>query len=311
MAGETVFASIGCANCHTPAFSTPDDPSLEGALRDRTLRPYSDFLLHDMGQAADFIEQGAAQPRELRTAPLWGLRVRDPVWHDGRVGGGTFADRMVAAIGEHDSVGSEAQASAQAFDALLQADKDDLVAFLGSLGRAEFDHDGDNDVDDLDYTSFQACFTGPGTFFTPDDPCSISDVDQDGDVDDDDFDLFLAAAEGEAGRVPDGLAVAGVPLSVESLGGDQVRLIWGASCSAGDIDYQVYSGTLGQFTGHTPDTCNTGGTTEHITSAPGSRYFLVVPANGFREGSYGTDSSGAPRSPGAAACLPQSHGACE
>ena len=55
MTGETIFNNIGCADCHTPSFITSNDAQLEDAIRNKTIRPYSDFLLHDMGSAADFI----------------------------------------------------------------------------------------------------------------------------------------------------------------------------------------------------------------------------------------------------------------
>jgi len=310
MSGETQFNNAGCVSCHVASFQTPDDAGLEDAIRNKTVKPYSDFLLHDMGLAADFIEQGAAGPRELRTPPLWGLRVRDPLWHDGRVAGGTFESRMLAAIAEHDSLNSEAEASAQAFNALLATGKDALVAFLDSLGRAEFDHDGDNDVDAADYLLFDACFTGPGSFYTADDACAIFDVDQDGDVDDDDFDVFLAAAEGDAGEVPGDVPAS--QLTVNPDGAGNLILGWGVSCLAGDVDYEVYEGTLGDFASHDQFLCGTGGTTSATFGAPaGSVYYLVVPSNGFREGSYGVDGAGAPRPAGVTTCLPQSVGTCQ
>ena len=80
-----------------------------GALHGKTISPYSDFLLHDMGIGADDIPQGAASERELRTSPLMGLRTRDPLWHDGRFGAGTFEDRVTLAIEEHGLFGSEAR----------------------------------------------------------------------------------------------------------------------------------------------------------------------------------------------------------
>jgi len=79
MSGETLFNSIGCTACHVSSFTTPDDVALEDALRDKVVRPFSDFLLHDMGQSADFIVQGDATQFELRTPPLWGVRERDPL----------------------------------------------------------------------------------------------------------------------------------------------------------------------------------------------------------------------------------------
>ena len=86
MAGEALFAQIGCADCHVPTFVTADDPGLEDVLRNREIHPYSDFLLHDMGLNADGIAQGDATIRELKTPPLWGLRLRPELWHDGRFG---------------------------------------------------------------------------------------------------------------------------------------------------------------------------------------------------------------------------------
>ena len=58
MTGEGTFDSIGCADCHHTQFTTADDPSLEDALRDQTIQPYSDFLLHNMGTLGDGIVQG-------------------------------------------------------------------------------------------------------------------------------------------------------------------------------------------------------------------------------------------------------------
>jgi hypothetical protein len=175
------------------AFQTPDDSKLEKALRNKPLRPYSDFLLHDMGNNGDFIEQGGAKLTELRTPSLWGLRKRDPLWHDGRVAGGSFKFRVVQAIAQHNDSQSEGKASAQAFNALTTAQKDQVVAFLNSLGRREFDMNGDGLVDAVDEAAVLACVTGPGSFFNADAPCAVADPDQDGDVDQDDLDLLNVA----------------------------------------------------------------------------------------------------------------------
>jgi murein DD-endopeptidase MepM/ murein hydrolase activator NlpD len=114
-----------------------------------------------------------------------------------------------------------------------------------------------------------------------------------------------------AGAVPDGRMVPGTQLGVEKAPADQVALAWGPSCIAGDDDYEVYAGSLGDFTGHEPVACSTGGAT-NLTFAPaaGGRYFLVVPANGAAEGSYGPDSEGAERPPSASACLGQLTAPC-
>lgn len=202
MSGEAHFMAAQCGSCHVPSFTTPNDTNLEPALRNRTVKAYSDFLLHDMGSNADFIAQGAATEFEIRTPTLWGVRVRDPLWHDGRVTGGTFAERMTQVIALHNGFGSEAQASYALYNALSAQQKNELIAFLDSLGRAEFDADGDNHIDGDDFRSFADCFTGPGSAagsISPDDPCAVHDIDQDGDVDLDDFAEFETVYEGVIG----------------------------------------------------------------------------------------------------------------
>ncbi len=186
MSGEAIFESIGCAVCHTSQFTTSAAPELEDALRSQVIRPYGDFLLHDMGAAADGIADGPAGVREIRTPPLWGLRIRNPMWHDGRVLGGTFEDRIHETIALHGAALSQGQAASAEFDALSPAEQDELVAFLNSLGRAAFDGDGDGDVDLDDVygvNGFMACL---GSGVTPDDACAVHDLDGDGDVDLDD-----------------------------------------------------------------------------------------------------------------------------
>lgn len=303
MSGEALFNSVACSACHTPAFTTRDDAVLEDALRARVFRPYSDFLLHDMGQNADFIGQADAGPSEIRTPPLWGLRLRDPLWHDGRVAGGTFDTRARGAIALHDAIGSEARASKLAFDTLSGADQDAVIAFLDSLGRVEFDHDGDNDVDLDDNTAVQGCLTGPGSFLTADDPCAISDADRDGDVDVDDLQLFETTVEADSGDL------SGLTLGKS---GATLQLDWAASCNSNDDDYAIYQGTIGAtFEDHAPLSCSTDGSTAASISIPaGNVYFLIVPKNALREGSYGRDSAGSERLPGAGACATQAVGGC-
>lgn len=188
MTGETVFNTVGCNLCHTPSFTTSNDAGLEDVLRNKVIQPYSNFLLHDMGDAGDGISDAGADRFEMRTSPLWGLRQRDILWHDGRFDDADFSVRVTQAIQEHGAPGSEAVGVAAGFDALSASDKDALIAFLDSLGRREFDHSGDNEVTLVDFIAFAACFGGGP--YTPDDPCSISDVDMDGDVDLDDYAAF-------------------------------------------------------------------------------------------------------------------------
>lgn len=196
MSGEAIFTTVGCADCHVAAWTTRNDPALETAIRNKAIRPYSDFLLHDMGGAADFIGDGMATIQELRTPPLWGVRSRDPLWHDGRVAGGTFESRILGPGGVielHAALGSEAQPAAQAFQALPLADQQKVVAFLDSLGRAEFDGNGDNVLDHFDLELFLAARNGGP--YTADDSEAVFDFDQDGDVDDTDLQAFRLVYE--------------------------------------------------------------------------------------------------------------------
>jgi CxxC motif-containing protein (DUF1111 family) len=183
MPGEAIFVAVGCADCHTQSYTTSNDPALEPALRNKVIKPYSDFLLHDMGIAADFIEQLPAGVQELRTPPLWGVRNRDPLWHDGRVVGGTLQTRMLGPTGiifQHGQFGSEAAPSANAFDALSAADKQKVVDFLDTLGRAEFDWNGDNVRDQVDLAAFRAAYAGTGGPWPVTSPQAVFDFNQDG-----------------------------------------------------------------------------------------------------------------------------------
>lgn len=194
MTGEAIFNLVGCAVCHVASFTTSNNPALEASIRNKTILPYSDFLVHDMGLLGDGIQQGQADVREIRTPPLWGVRVRDPLLHDGRVAGGTLASRINLAVIEHGLFGSEAASSAAAYSALLPAQKNQVIAFLDSLGRAEFDANGDNVIDAHDLVDFAGCYGGGP--YNADSPCAVHDIDQDGDVDDDDFAMMLTVYSG-------------------------------------------------------------------------------------------------------------------
>lgn len=184
MLGEQVFDVIGCAACHTPQYTTGTAP--EAALSNVLIRPYSDYLLHDMGSLGDGIVEGDASETEMMTRALWGLSQRGAFLHDGRATGGSFAKNVTEAIAWHDG---EADFSRQNFTALTQADKDALFAFLSSLGRAEFDFDEDGDVSEFDWFFLEGMFTGPvpAVPITADDAAAITDVDTDGDFDLEDF----------------------------------------------------------------------------------------------------------------------------
>src|SRR5262249_21166694 len=126
--GRSTFSSIGCALCHTPSMRT-GNATVE-ALRFQTANLFSDLLIHDMGVGlADNVSQGAANGREFRTAPLWGLGQRIFFLHDGRT------DDLKDAIQAHASSGSEANAVISKFNGLSEFQKQELFNFLRSLQR--------------------------------------------------------------------------------------------------------------------------------------------------------------------------------
>jgi hypothetical protein len=115
-----------------------------------------------------------------------------------------------------------------------------------------------------------------------------------------------------AGRVPDGLALPGTQLTIAKGGGNNLIFSWGDSCVGSDLDYAVYSGTIGDFASHQPRVCSTSGlTTRQAWIVDSAAYFLIVPLSATREGSYGTNSDGIDRSVGLDACHPQMVGECD
>lgn len=115
-----------------------------------------------------------------------------------------------------------------------------------------------------------------------------------------------------AGRVPDGTTPPAAPLRLARVGG-QVELTWDPSC-LGDPDYTVYGGIIGNWVVQQPVTCSTGGARTWLVPAVGpDEYYLVVPNNGFDEGSYGfggTPSAPWQRPTSPFACMPQAIGEC-
>jgi CxxC motif-containing protein (DUF1111 family) len=129
--GRRLFHETGCSSCHTPSFSTgPTAPG--GAHRaHQTIWPYTDLLLHDMGEGlADKGPDHDATRRLWRTPPLWGIGRTAAVsghtyfLHDGR------ARNLLEAILWH---GGEAEASRRRFAALSRRDRNVLIAFLKSM----------------------------------------------------------------------------------------------------------------------------------------------------------------------------------
>ncbi|WP_085126677.1 di-heme oxidoreductase family protein [Tistlia consotensis] len=130
LAGKRVFYRAGCIGCHRPKFVTRRD-SIGAEQSFQLIWPYSDLLLHDLGEGlADGRPEGLAGGREWRTPPLWGIglteRVNGPghYLHDGR------ARSLLEAILWH---GGEAEAAKQRVVALPAAERAALLAFLKSL----------------------------------------------------------------------------------------------------------------------------------------------------------------------------------
>lgn len=127
--GKVIFDDLGCAKCHIPKMTTGfhEIP----ALSNQTIRPYTDLLLHDMGEElADNRKDFLATGSEWRTQPLWGLGLIETVnehtflLHDGR------ARNIEEAILWH---GGEAEESKDGFKMLPKEKREQLILFLKSL----------------------------------------------------------------------------------------------------------------------------------------------------------------------------------
>ncbi|NIO41183.1 MAG: thiol oxidoreductase, partial [Burkholderiales bacterium] len=128
--GKHLFENAQCAVCHVPELKTSPAAS-HVILRERTIRPYTDLLLHDMGPGlADGRREFKAGTSDWRTAPLWGIGLRAEVngntglLHDGR------ARNIVEAILWH---GGEADVSRRAFIDMSLQDQLALTRFVESL----------------------------------------------------------------------------------------------------------------------------------------------------------------------------------
>jgi CxxC motif-containing protein (DUF1111 family) len=128
--GELLFRAIGCAACHRPTATTGPYPAIS-FLGGQTIHPFTDLLLHDMGEGlADTLAEGTLPGRFWRTAPLWGVGVvpiasgHRNYLHDGRARG------LAEAILWH---GGEAARARERFRTLPKPDRDALIAFLRSL----------------------------------------------------------------------------------------------------------------------------------------------------------------------------------
>jgi CxxC motif-containing protein (DUF1111 family) len=122
VAGSAVFGRLGCDVCHAREMVT--GPSDIVAMNRVRFEPFSDFLLHDMGSLGDGIVQGPASGAQMKTPPLWGLRLRSRYLRDGR------ATTVTDAIAAHDGQGAAAR---DAFAKLNDTQRQRLLDFLGSL----------------------------------------------------------------------------------------------------------------------------------------------------------------------------------
>ncbi|MCB1616643.1 MAG: c-type cytochrome [Pseudomonadales bacterium] len=129
MAGEQLFLDAGCVACHKPSLQTADSPF--PSLAFRLIAPYTDLLLHDMGEGlADHRPEFAASGSEWRTPPLWGIGLtrevsgRESYLHDGR------ARTLMEAILWH---GGEAANARGRVEKMSRQQRDALLMFLRSL----------------------------------------------------------------------------------------------------------------------------------------------------------------------------------
>jgi CxxC motif-containing protein (DUF1111 family) len=151
--GEALFDKIGCSTCHVPTLTTAAAGTkidggtftLPDALGDETFHPYSDFLLHDVGTGDGIVmsmtehygknvhatkwqnlSMNAFQQtrNKMRTPPLWGVRTRTRLMHDGA--SLTFPDAILRHRGEAEGV-------TERFQKLKPADRQALIEFLKSL----------------------------------------------------------------------------------------------------------------------------------------------------------------------------------
>jgi CxxC motif-containing protein (DUF1111 family) len=138
--GKALFAAARCDACHVPNLVTASDAELP-ELRAQVIQPFTDLLLHDMGdELADGRAEHEASGREWRTPPLWGAgyvanvlhEATDPLaparasgapnyLHDGR------ARSLLEAILWH---GGEAEASRRKVLAMSAAQRADLIAYV-------------------------------------------------------------------------------------------------------------------------------------------------------------------------------------
>jgi CxxC motif-containing protein (DUF1111 family) len=131
--GDSLFNSVGCNVCHTRTFTTAAPGTainggaftVQPAVGNKIIHPFSDFALHNIG-TGDGIVQNAGQgsANMMRTAPLWGIRARNRLMHEGL--NITIFDSIQLHAGQ-------ATTARNNFNALTAAQRNDLIAFVLSL----------------------------------------------------------------------------------------------------------------------------------------------------------------------------------
>jgi len=131
--GARLFEAIGCGTCHVSTIVTaPAGTMINGgtlavpdALGNKIIHPFGDFLLHDVGTGDGIVQNGGQETAtKLRTAPLWGLRTRNRLMHDGN------SLTLENAIERHNA---EADDASDNFRRLPPRQRHALIAFLRSL----------------------------------------------------------------------------------------------------------------------------------------------------------------------------------
>ena len=127
---KLLFNKIDCAKCHKANYTTGNHSTFNN-LSNQKIWPYTDLLLHDMGEGlADNRPDFLANGKEWRTPPLWGIGLFETVnghteyLHDGR------ARNLQEAILWH---GGEAENSLNQFKNLSKRERNDILQFLKSL----------------------------------------------------------------------------------------------------------------------------------------------------------------------------------
>jgi CxxC motif-containing protein (DUF1111 family) len=133
VAGSKLFDQVGCSTCHVATFTTlPAGTVINGgaftvpdALGNKVIHPFSDFLLHDVNTGDGIVQSDdQSTANKMRTAPLWGLRTRSRLMHDGQ------SLTIYDAVMRH---GNEADVVMHNFVKLTDAQKAQLLLFLESL----------------------------------------------------------------------------------------------------------------------------------------------------------------------------------